>query len=110
LMREHVVLSNLIVHGIPNLEDVSDAVYCHHERWDGMGYPRGLEGEEIPLSGRIMALVDAYSAMILDRPYRKALTDEEAVAELRRNSGTQFDPELVEPFIQLLESSEAAAA
>jgi HD-GYP domain-containing protein (c-di-GMP phosphodiesterase class II) len=110
LMREHVVLSNLIVHGIPELEDVSDAVYCHHERWDGMGYPRGLKGEEIPLPGRIMALVDAYSAMILDRPYRKALTDEEAVAELRRNSGTQFDPELVGPFIQLLESSEAAAA
>jgi len=110
LMREHVVLSNLIVHGIPNLEDVSDAVYCHHERWDGRGYPRGLKGEEIPVPGRIMALVDAYSAMILDRPYRKALTDEEAVAELRRNAGTQFDPELVEPFIQLLESSEAAAA
>ena len=110
LMREHVVLSNLIVHGIPNLEDVSDAVYCHHERWDGMGYPRGLKGEEIPLPGRIMALVDAYSAMILDRPYRKALTGEEAIAELRQNSGTQFDPELVEPFIQLLESSEAAAA
>ena len=104
LMREHVVLSNLIVHGIPNLEDVSDAVYCHHERWDGMGYPRGLKGEEISFPGRIMALVDAYSAMILDRPYRKALTDEEAVAELRRNSGTQFDPELVEPFINLLES------
>jgi HD-GYP domain-containing protein (c-di-GMP phosphodiesterase class II) len=110
LMREHVVLSNLIVHGIPNLEDVSDAVYCHHERWDGMGYPRGLKGEEIPLPGRIMATVEAYSAMILDRPYRKALTGEEAAAELRRNSGTQFDPELVEPFIQLLESSEAAAA
>jgi diguanylate cyclase (GGDEF)-like protein len=110
LMREHVVLSNLIVHGIPNLEDVSDAVYCHHERWDGTGYPRGLKGKEIPLPGRIMALVDAYSAMILDRPYRKALTGEEAVAELRRNSGTQFDPELVEPFIQRLESSEAAAA
>jgi diguanylate cyclase (GGDEF)-like protein len=110
LMREHVVLSNLIVHGIPNLEDVSDAVYCHHERWDGMGYPRGLKGEEVPIPGRIMVIVDAYSAMILDRPYRKALTDEEAVAELRRNSATQFDPELVEPFIQLLESSEAAAA
>ena len=110
LMREHVVLSNLIVHGIPNLEDVSDAVYCHHERWDGTGYPRGLKGEEIPLPGRIMSLVDAYSAMILDRPYRKALTDEEAIAELRGNSGTQFDPELVEPFIRLLESSEAAAA
>jgi HD-GYP domain-containing protein (c-di-GMP phosphodiesterase class II) len=109
-MREHVVLSNLIVHGIPNLGDVSDAIYCHHERWDGTGYPRGLKGEEIPVPGRIMALVDAYSAMILDRPYRKALTDEEAVAELRQNASTQFDPELVEPFVQPLESSEAAAA
>ena len=66
--------------------------------------------KEIPLPGRIMALVDAYSAMILDRPYRKALTHEEAVAELRRNAGTQLAPELVEPFISLLESQRQAAA
>lgn len=110
LMREHVVLSNLIVHGIPNLEDTSDAVYCHHERWDGAGYPRGLKGEEVPIAGRIMALVDAYSAMILDRPYRKALTHAEAVAELRRNAGTQFDADLVELFINLLESPQRIAA
>jgi HD-GYP domain-containing protein (c-di-GMP phosphodiesterase class II) len=109
-MHEHVVLSNLIVHGVPNLQDVSDAVYSHHERWDGNGYPRGLKGEEIRLGGRIMAIVDAYSAMILDRPYRKALTEEQAVAELRKNAGSQFDPALVEPFIRLLESREAAAA
>ena len=110
MMQEHVVLSNLIVHGVPNLQDVSDAVYSHHERWDGKGYPRGLKGEEIPLAGRIMALVDAYSAMILDRPYRKALSKEQAVAELRGNAGSQFDPALVEPFIGLLESREKAAA
>ena len=110
IMREHVVLSNLIVHGVPNLQDVSDAVYNHHERWDGQGYPRGLKGDEIPISGRIMALVDAYSAMILDRPYRKAMTYEQAVAELRKNSGSQFDPALVEPFIALLDYKQAAAA
>ena len=109
-MREHVVLSNLIVHGVPNLQDVSDAVYAHHERWDGKGYPRGLKGKDIPLPGRIMALVDAYSAMILDRPYRAALSHDEAIAELRRYAGTQFDPSLVEPFIALIDSQQVAAA
>jgi diguanylate cyclase (GGDEF)-like protein len=110
IMREHVVLSNLIVHGVPNLQDVSDAVYAHHERWDGKGYPRGLKGKETPLPGRIMALVDAYSAMILDRPYRTALSQEEAFAELRRNAGTQFDPSLVEPFIAMIETQLEAVA
>jgi len=110
IMREHVVLSNLIVHGVPNLQDVSDAVYAHHERWDGKGYPRELKGKEIPLPGRIMALVDAYSAMILDRPYRMALSQEEAFAELRRNAGTQFDPSLVEPFIAMIETQLEAVA
>jgi len=110
IMREHVVLSNLIVHGVPNLQDVSDAVYAHHERWDGKGYPRGLKGEDIPLTGRIMALVDAYSAMILDRPYRAALSHDEAIAELRCNAGTQFYPSLVEPFIALIDPQQVAAA
>lgn len=110
IMRDHVVLSNLIVHGVPNLQDVSDAVYSHHERWDGNGYPRGLKGEEIPLPGRIMALVDAYSAMILDRPYRKALSHEEAIAEMRANAGTQFDSNLVEPFLGLIEAEAEVAA
>ena len=110
IMRDHVVLSNLIVHGVPNLQDVSDAVYNHHERWDGLGYPRALKGEDIPLAGRIMALVDAYSAMILDRPYRKALSAEEAAAEMRKNAGKQFDPDLVEPFLQVVEVQSEAAA
>ena len=109
-MRQHVVLSTLIVQGVPNQRDISDAVACHHERWDGTGYPRGLKGTDIPLLGRIMAVVDAYSAMILDRPYRKALTHREAVAELRGGAGAQFTPDLVELFIGLLESRQEAAA
>lgn len=110
IMRDHVRLSDLIVHGDPELRDVSEAIRSHHERWDGGGYPRHLKGEEIPLLGRILALVDAYSAMILDRPYRKALAHDEAVAELRRRAGTQFDPQLVDPFVRLLESQQQAAA
>jgi diguanylate cyclase (GGDEF)-like protein len=109
IMHEHVSLSNLIIHGVPHLQDVSDAVYCHHERWDGKGYPRGLKGNEIPLHGRIMAVVDAYSAMIMDRPYRKALSHEEAIAELRRCSGTQFDPTLVAEFVRLTIAESRAA-
>lgn len=109
IVQEHVVLSKLIVQGVPNRQDVADAVYNHHERWDGTGYPQRLKGEEIPLLGRILAVADAYSAMILDRPYRKALSHEEAVAELRKCAGTQLDPGLVEPFIQLLERRQEAA-
>jgi diguanylate cyclase (GGDEF)-like protein len=109
IVQEHVVLSKLIVQGVPSRQDVADAVYAHHERWDGSGYPQGLKGEEIPLLGRILAVADAYSAMILDRPYSRALSHEEAVAELRRCAGTQLDPALVEPFVQLLEPRQEAA-
>jgi diguanylate cyclase (GGDEF)-like protein len=110
MMQEHVVLGKLIIQVVPNLRDVAEAVCAHHERWDGTGYPEGLKGEEIPLLGRVLAVADAYSAMILDRPYRKALNHEEAVAELRRGAGTQFDPGLVEPFIRLLERRRESAA
>jgi diguanylate cyclase (GGDEF)-like protein/putative nucleotidyltransferase with HDIG domain len=109
-MQEHVVLGKLIIQGVPNLQDVVEAVYTHHERWDGTGYPQGLKGEEIPLLGRVLAVADAYSAMILDRPYRKALSHEQAVEELRRGAGTQLDPELVEQLIDLLERRREAAA
>ena len=112
IVQRHVVLSNLIIKGIPYAEDVGDAVANHHERWDGGGYPRGLKGEEIPLLGRIMAVVDAYSAITSDRPFRKGQSHRVAVAELRRNAGTQFDPDLAERFIEVMESrrKEAAAA
>jgi len=113
IVQRHVVLSNLIIKGIPYAEDVGDAVANHHERWDGKGYPRGLKGEEIPLLGRIMAVVDAYSAITSDRPFRKGQSHRLAIAELRRNAGTQFDPDLAEKFIEVMESrrrGEAEAA
>jgi diguanylate cyclase (GGDEF)-like protein len=110
VVQQHVVLSGLIIQGVPHAEDVADAVVNHHERWDGNGYPRGLKGEAIPLLGRIMAVVDAYSAITSDRPFRKGQSHRIAVAELRKNAGTQFDPQLVEMFIGVLESQQKEAA
>jgi HD-GYP domain-containing protein (c-di-GMP phosphodiesterase class II) len=99
IMKRHVSLSELIVKDVPHLEEVVGAVAGHHERWDGRGYPRGLVGEANPLLGRILAVADAFSAMTLDRPYRRALAVEEAFRRLRAGAGTHFDPDLVEPFI-----------
>ncbi|GAF78748.1 unnamed protein product, partial [marine sediment metagenome] len=99
VMRQHVLLTERIVGGVPQLTDVLAAAANHHERYDGSGYPRGLKGEEIPLLGRILAIADAFSAMTMDRPYRKALSWSTAVQELRQNTGTQFDPAMVEAFI-----------
>jgi putative two-component system response regulator len=75
----------------------------HHERWDGSGYPRGLAGEEIPLQGRIMAIVDVYDALVSERPYKKAFTDEEAIKIIMDNAGTQYDPKIAEVFYEIRE-------
>jgi diguanylate cyclase (GGDEF)-like protein/putative nucleotidyltransferase with HDIG domain len=88
-----------------NLRDVASWVLAHHERIDGAGYPRGLAGDAIPLEGRILAVADAYEAMTADRPYRRALTTADARAELRRGAGTQFDAEVVEAFVRVLDSA-----
>ena len=72
----------------------------HHERWDGKGYPRGLKGEEIPLHGRIMAIVDTYDALVTERSYKKAFTDDEAIGIIRKNSGIYYDPKIVEIFCE----------
>ena len=77
----------------------------HHERWDGNGYPDGLKGTDIPLYARILNVADSFHAMVSDRPYRKALPIEVAIEELKKNSGTQFDPQLVEAFLRALERS-----
>ena len=74
----------------------------HHERYDGSGYPDRLKGEEIPIGSRIMAFADAFDAMKSERPYRKSLPDEEVLSEIKKSTGTQFDPKVVEAFLSLI--------
>lgn len=103
MIYEHPRLGYMLLRQVPEKEAVLQAVLHHHERYDGMGYPGGLEGEEIPLLARVLAVADAYSAMMTDRPYRKALTLDEARDELRHHAGKQFDPHLTQEFIALLD-------
>ena len=102
VMRSHPNQGARIVEPIPFMGDAVDIVRSHHERWDGAGYPRGLRGEEIPLAARIFAIADSFDAMTSDRPYRSALEPEQAVDEIRRGSGTQFDPACVRAFEDLI--------
>jgi len=80
------------------------SILYHHEKWDGTGYPEGLKGKAIPLGARILAVADAFAAMTSARPYRDAFCDDKALERLRQGAGTQFDPELVEVFIGLIEA------
>ena len=106
MIRHHPELGARILKYIVGLRGCVDSVLFHHERYDGNGYPRGLEGENIPRDARIMAIADSYDAMTSERGYKKrALTEEEAIRELEACSGTQFDPELVHLFTKLLEKS-----
>lgn len=102
IMKRHCESGYRIIVSSPDLIEVAEGILSHHERWDGSGYPRGLKGEKIPLSARIISLVDAYDAMTSDRPYRAALTRKEALAEIRACSGSQFDPVLAGEFLAVL--------
>jgi HD-GYP domain-containing protein (c-di-GMP phosphodiesterase class II) len=84
----------------PELSVVAEYILSHHERWDGKGYPSGLKGENIPLLCRVLSVADAYDAMTNDRVYRKAISKEDAIAELKMNAGTQFDADIVGFFIK----------
>ena len=101
LMRKHPEMGFRMLQHIAFLQPALDIVFCHQERFDGTGYPRGLAGEEIPLGARIFAVVDTFDAMTSDRPYRKALSIEEARREIERCSGTQFDPWVVQAFLAI---------
>lgn len=100
-VRQHPVWSHGLLRHVHCPASVLAAVLHHHERWDGSGYPRGLAGEKTPLLARILAVADSFDAMVSERPYRPALARNEALAELERFAGTQFDPALVPPFIHL---------
>jgi two-component system, cell cycle response regulator len=97
-MRQHTVIGQRIIDAAPALDGVGALVRSSHERWDGMGYPDGLAGEAIPLGARIVAVCDAYDAMVSERPYKSAMPVDDALAELRRCAGSQFDPAVVEAF------------
>jgi diguanylate cyclase (GGDEF)-like protein len=106
ILRQHPRMGEQILEEANTVKDLIAAVLYHHERWDGKGYPEGLHGEEIPLMARIVGILDAYRAMRSDRPYSKALSVSETIAELRAAAGSQFDPRLVEMFVQQLDEEE----
>jgi len=106
LMQRHPEIAAQIIGRFRDYRDGLLAVLHHHERYDGTGYPQGLRGEEIPLGARIIAVADSYEAMTSDRPYRRALSREEAVAELKSGMGTQFDPMVVAAFLKVLSEEE----
>jgi HD-GYP domain-containing protein (c-di-GMP phosphodiesterase class II) len=102
-MKRHPEYARRMLSDIPFLRPALEIPYCHHERWDGSGYPRELSGQEIPLSARVFAVVDVWDALLSDRPYRDAWPEEEVLAYLAREAGGHFDPEVVTAFLQLLQ-------
>jgi PAS domain S-box-containing protein len=100
-MRRHPEYAYHMLAPIVYLRPALDIPYCHHERWDGTGYPRGLKGEEIPLSARIFSIVDVWDALLSNRPYRQGCTEESVLEYIRKHAGTSFDSRLVEAFLEL---------
>ncbi|MCH8949612.1 MAG: HD-GYP domain-containing protein, partial [Chloroflexi bacterium] len=105
-MKRHPMIGYDMLRDISFLSEAATIVRCHHERFDGKGYPRGLAGDEIPLGARIFSAADAFDAMTSDRTYRKALRPEAARDEIIRHSGTQFDPQVVQAFLEAYDSFE----
>jgi HD-GYP domain-containing protein (c-di-GMP phosphodiesterase class II) len=102
VMRTHPDIGAKIVGPIRFLADAVEIVRCHHERWDGRGYPQGLAGEAIPLAARIFSVVDSFDAMTNDRPYRSAMPVEQALDQIRMGGGSQFDPSVATAFLDMM--------
>jgi PAS domain S-box-containing protein len=107
IMRKHPQYAYDMLSPIAYLRLALNIPYCHHEKWDGTGYPRGLKGEQIPLAARLFAVVDVYDALTSDRPYRKAWTREKAISHIREQAGSHFDPEVVKVFLNELKNEKS---
>jgi HD-GYP domain-containing protein (c-di-GMP phosphodiesterase class II) len=102
IVKRHVEMSLTIIKHLPSLNYTVPAVLGHHERWDGEGYPRGIKGEDIPLTARCLAIVDAFDAMTSNRPYRSALSVDSALDEIKNSTGSRYDPAVAKVFIGLV--------
>jgi HD-GYP domain-containing protein (c-di-GMP phosphodiesterase class II) len=110
-MRQHTVMGERIIAAAgPSLARIAPLVRASHERWDGKGYPDGLARDQIPLGARIITICDAYCAMLSARPYKRPMPPADALAELRRCAGSQFDPDLVERFCEIAVQAQAERA
>ena len=106
VIEQHPEQGYLLLKNIEYLDSILDIPHYHHERWDGKGYPDGLSGENIPLPARVFAVVDVWDAMTTDRPYRPALSADDALAYIQEQSGKHFDPEVVAHFLNILQAEE----
>lgn len=106
IMKQHTTKGYRIAKASPELSGIAECILSHHEKWDGTGYPNRLAGDNIPLLARIISAVDSHDVMVHDRPYHHAMPEEDAIKELRRCAGTQFDPHIIEVFTRLLEEEE----
>jgi putative nucleotidyltransferase with HDIG domain len=104
VMKKHSAIGYAMLKDIPFLQPALEVVLHHHERFDGNGYPQSMKGNDIPLTARIFSIVDSFDAMTNNRPYRKKMSQADALAEIKRCSGTQFDPAIVEIFIETISS------
>ncbi|MBC8015586.1 MAG: HD domain-containing protein, partial [Sporomusaceae bacterium] len=99
-IKRHPEIGYRILSSSHEMLELTESVLSHHEKWDGTGYPKGLKGEEIPRIARIIGLADSYDAMTSERSYRKALSEDAVLKEIRENAGTQFDPEIARNFVE----------